>query len=773
MNMSKSILFTQCLQNDYVKPIGKYDPLPNLNHIGYEESKRLMGLNPAEGPVNYMMKWAYDQPEEELEIIHLRDWHDAKDPDQLTHLETIGTHCIAGTEGAKFAFYLDSYPRLATVLESRLLNDFIDTELPDVLEPFKNEKVRVGIMGVWTEAKVSFLAYDLASRYPNFEIAICSALTAGSSLSDHYHALDHLQKILGVRIIHSIGEFIKFLASDPSKTETELEVKANLPELSFDGEANVTEVDDQIIRYLFRHARKVNMKVLDGGYSGNLVLGAQSIDMEGREEAPHVMKIGPQEPIGQERMSFEKVEQVLGNSAPRITEFIDYKERGGIKYRYASMGKGNSTTFQKLYTSGIPLEKVKKFLDIVFVDQLGKFYNAKEFEKANLLEYYMYDPKRAERLKTRLEKVLEYPADGDYLKLPTGQEFLNPYVFYRDTVADLIARNNRSAFFAYTHGDLNGANIMIDGQENVWLIDFFHTHRGHVLRDLIKLENDLLYIYTPLESFDDMDEALILSDILFGIRDLARPLKAVEETGLTKPGFIRTYETLKILRSYYPKLIEHDRDPLQLLIGQQRYSLHTQMFFESNRIQKLWAMYNSGYYGTLMERRIKSGGQLRIDWIDHELVGPGAIGITILPGRKDYSRSIDDDIQQIKKYEIDIIIPLITDDEFHKFGVDDLLKEYDENGFEVHRLRIMDQLVSSKEEMQDLVKFMDAQILDGKKIMIHCVGGLGRSGMAAASYLKFKGLSADKAIEVIRETRGPRAVESEVQENFVREINFS
>ncbi len=50
-----------------------------------------------------------------------------------------------------------------------------------------------------------------------------------------------------------------------------------------------------------------------------------------------MLKIGPQEPIGQERMSFEKVEQVLGNSAPRITEFIDFKERGGIKYRYASM----------------------------------------------------------------------------------------------------------------------------------------------------------------------------------------------------------------------------------------------------------------------------------------------------------------------------------------------------------------------------------------------------------------------------------------------------
>ncbi len=67
---------------------------------------------------------------------------------------------------------------------------------------------------------------------------------------------------------------------------------------------------------------------------------------------------------------------------------------------------------------------------------------------------------------------------------------------------------------------------------------------------------------------------------------------------------------------------------------------------------------------------------------------------------------------------------------------------------------------------------MDEQIQEGKKIMVHCVGGLGRSGMAAASYLKFKGLNADKAIEVIRTTRGPRAVESKIQEEFVQNIIF-
>lgn len=771
--MSKAILFTQCLQNDYAKPIGKYDPLPNLVHIGYEESVRLMGLDPKEGPVTNTMRWAYDQSDEDLEIIHLRDWHDPEDEDQKEHLELYGEHCIQYTDGSRFAFQLDKYPRLATIIESLQLNDFVHTELEDILKPYENEKIKVGIMGVMTEGKVSFLAYDLKTRYPQFDIAVCSALTAGSSLSSHYTALDNMQKILGVRVLSSVGEFTKFLTDDTSGIDIKAPKKDELPKLEFKGEANVTEADDKILRYLFRNARSVEFKVLDGGYSGNLVLGAKSIDMEGREEAAHVLKIGQQEEIGQERMSFERVESVLGNSAPRITDFIDYKERGGIKYRYASMGKGKSTTFQKLYDSGIPLAEVKKFLDIVFEDQLGKFYNARTYEKTNLLTYYGNDPKRATRLKPRLEKVLGSPCDDPILTLPTGQKFPNPYVFTRDDLGKLMKMNDRSSFFSYVHGDLNGANIMIDPQDNVWLIDFFHTHKGHVLRDLIKMENDLLYIYTPMETEADMDEAMIFSELLFEIRDLAKPLKPVEETGLTRPGFIRTWETLRILRSYYPPLIEHDRDSLQLIIGQLRYSLHTMLFFESNNVQKQWALYNSGHFCRLIKERILSGGKLRINWLDHELTEKGNIGLTILPGRKDYSRSVDEDLKQLKAYGVDTVIPLITDDEFGHFGVSDLLEKYDEYGFKIHRLPIMDQLVSSEDEMTDMVNYLDKAMHNNEKVLLHCVGGLGRSGLVAASYLKFKGLKSDEAIQAVRKVRGPRTVESKIQEEFVASVKFN
>jgi hypothetical protein len=70
---------------------------------------------------------------------------------------------------------------------------------------------------------------------------------------------------------------------------------------------------------------------------------------------------------------------------------------------------------------------------------------------------------------------------------------------------------------------LNGANIILDAHENVWLIDFFHTHRSHVLRDLVKLENDILYIYTPVQDADALELGMRFSDFLLSIDDLGMP----------------------------------------------------------------------------------------------------------------------------------------------------------------------------------------------------------------------------------------------------------
>ncbi len=751
-----------------MKPLKRYDPLPNMLHVGFDEALRLIGADPVEGPVALMMQWAYRQPVEKLSIIHIRDWHDPDDPFQVEHFRQFGAHCIVDSEGAQFAFPEPDEKRSLLVVDSPGLNDFVGTNLSEYLEALIGEPVKVGLAGVWTEAKITFLAYDLRTRYPDIQLAVCSALTASSSRAHHFMALEQLERLLGVMIYPSIGEFTRFLSDTPVEMPLPVPSHAGRPEIEVKGLDEVNDIDRNLIRYLFRDCQRVQLHVLDGGFSGNLVLGCESVDLHGHQQVPHVVKIGHQKPIGQERAAFEQVEEVLGNSAPRITDFADYGGRGALKYRYAAIGGSFSKTFQKLYCSGLPRGKTENYLAAVFREQLGRFYKAAVLERVNLLEYYWFKPDWAPHVRAIVEQVLGSKADDETLCLPTGQKFPNPCLFYERDLVDVLPLANGSSYFSYIHGDLNGANIIIDMHDNVWLIDFFHTHRGHVLRDLIKLENDLLYIFTPANNADDLTQALHLTDCLLQVEDLGRPLPDVETTGLTHPEMRRAYETISFLRSFYPLLLHDDRNPLQLLIGQLRYAAHTLSFEESNIWQKQWALYMAGWCSVQITKRLKDYGPLRLDWLDPQFTAPGQLGLTILPGRKDFSRSLADDLTAMTEQGVTHVVSLITEDELSVYGVDELLNAYKKAGFIVRHVPILDQSVCSQTEMRELVQWLTQNATKGANIMIHCVGGLGRSGLAAASYLRTKGLDAEAAIAEVRRARSPRAIESTIQEAFIR-----
>ena len=46
------VLITQCLQNDFVKPLPPFTPLPKLLHVGHDEARRLMGDDPGLDPLS-------------------------------------------------------------------------------------------------------------------------------------------------------------------------------------------------------------------------------------------------------------------------------------------------------------------------------------------------------------------------------------------------------------------------------------------------------------------------------------------------------------------------------------------------------------------------------------------------------------------------------------------------------------------------------------------------------------------------------------------------
>jgi hypothetical protein len=77
----RSLLFTECLQHDFVGPLPAGAPLPNALHIGRAESRRLLG-DPegaweAEGPLaRFASAWTSGASPDHVSI-HIRDWHGA------------------------------------------------------------------------------------------------------------------------------------------------------------------------------------------------------------------------------------------------------------------------------------------------------------------------------------------------------------------------------------------------------------------------------------------------------------------------------------------------------------------------------------------------------------------------------------------------------------------------------------------------------------------------------------------------------------------------
>ena len=726
-----AILITQCLQNDFTQLLGPFDALPNQLHVGYDESHRLLGERVEEGPVNSVMEWAYAPEQGNLEIIHIRDWHNANDSTQADHLRQFGEHCIMDTPGAQFVFRDKMRAEKGHhIVDASGLNDFVETNLEQVLAPFAGSGARVGVMGVWTEAKVSFLSYELKTRYPNFDIAVCSALTASSSREKHFLALEHLRDVLGIRVFESIGEFTSFLNDSMPAIAHRLHPRHDGMQLQFEQGTEISDTDRKLLLYLYRQSREMSFRTLDGGFSGNVVLKAATLDIHGRRQYPTVVKIGPRKLIAKERIAFERIQEVLGNNAPSIVDFAEVDDRGAIKYSYASMDLGPVQTFQDIYEATDQAkdeERLISILDVVFNEQLGRLYSAASSDALDLLEYYEFhyfidNPEAQGRLRKRVEDLLGGDSITDW-PIPAGVELADVRDFYERELAELKDHPSMAHYQAYLHGDLNGKNIIIDALGNTWLIDFFHTHSGHVLKDLIKLENDILYIFTKIESEDEFREGMELSRRLIDLDDLWRAPDPADAKDFKFPRMRKAWRVIAYLRSLYAELIQSDRNTYQLHVGLMRYAMHTLSFEECTEYQRKWALFSASMCARLISDYLHGVRRLRVDFMDVP-DSSGRIGLTILPGRRDRRRNMDEDLRAIRENKIDHVLCLITEDEFRYYGVPELKQAYEDSGLQARYLPIMDGRAPAADALHGVLDWMDTRLKEGENILIHCVGGL-------------------------------------------------
>ena len=174
---------------------------------------------------------------------------------------------------------------------------------------------------------------------------------------------------------------------------------------------------------------------------------------------------------------------------------------------------------------------------------------------------------------------------------------------------------------------------------------------------------------------------------------------------------------------------------------------------------------------------------IRVDYLPSELLGlPGRVGMTFAPGKKDrgvyalWDRDLDSDLTRlIDVYDTDLLVSLVEDSELRAMRISHLASRIEALGpkMSLRRWPFRDAGVpASVDAASELVAAVLDAATAGRNVVIHCRGGLGRTGLVAACCLVARGRSARDAIADVRAVR-PGAVETAEQEAFVARFEQS
>ena len=172
---------------------------------------------------------------------------------------------------------------------------------------------------------------------------------------------------------------------------------------------------------------------------------------------------------------------------------------------------------------------------------------------------------------------------------------------------------------------------------------------------------------------------------------------------------------------------------------------------------------------------------------DTELSGPlriaevpipvaGLLGITHCPGRNrigaagcQWKRNLRNDLRDLTAWGASAVLTLVEDSEFAHLGVPEFAAEIRRTRLAWYHMAIPDMSTPGKTFDEAWARDgarIFGSLRAGERVLVHCAGGLGRSGMIAAKLLTALGATANHAVDAVRRAR-PGAIETDGQLDYV------
>jgi protein-tyrosine phosphatase len=158
---------------------------------------------------------------------------------------------------------------------------------------------------------------------------------------------------------------------------------------------------------------------------------------------------------------------------------------------------------------------------------------------------------------------------------------------------------------------------------------------------------------------------------------------------------------------------------------------------------------------------------MRIFWINE--FKKGNLGMMARPKGNDW---LEDEIKKLGFYEVDVVVSLLEWHEMKELEIESEQLFCEKHDIEFIHFPIQDRNVPEDEKaFIQLITTIDLKLKEGKKIVIHCRMGIGRTAVIAAGTLIKNGLKADNVFELLSNKRTLEVPDTNEQVEWIERMN--